>query len=809
MNQYQQVIQLAKQSALKKFSVLVQRMAQNSDQELAKALSVNSPTTDYMTINAARHFLQKAGNDLLQNLEDLYRQKLEQALKDMYSNEHVEVSQIRVSALSLIDDKTIDDQIEVGHMVGRLTASCSESLGRVNFIISQLIEKPDVREKDNPFRPELIAHTLYSVMVTMVQDERVRNFLLSYSTNSLAMYLSEYYVELCEVFKSGGISPKIYTRPTSKKPYSEDPQNRPTSQKNEGGRNGDQAASGGAGAGDPGGANSFPGSVAPDVFPGLERLLRLMQPQMMGTPQNPLLPVPADSVQVNPLTAFGALVSNLMQGAPQGQAGFTGGAGQAGAYPGGPAGVSSQLLERLNQLQDLIASGRGGGPEAVSLGNQLFASGAGPDDGTASQSERMAIELVAVLFELIHRDAQIPQGLRDQIGQLQIPFSKSAILDPDTLQQVDHPTRQLLNHMGMVSVGLPTDTEYGQEVSSEIKRIVQKILADFGEDTGIFTTCLEELKKFMGEEMSRVDAEIKRYVVAMEEVQRINNLTYGISTAVSELLLPMNLDQHVVDFCLNTWVHVLVKASTKIMKARGDDAKSTRSQLLLFFNALPDLVWSSQQKTSTEDRLTLIRLLPKLVKIIKSGMKALRLSDEESKQALDKLLAIHAQVLANNELNPTQKLPTLMELRQTFKVEVIQEKAVASKAIAPPSLDGRFIEAALAKRGVDAEVRISTVDGYSSNVEQEWLADMQVGTRIEYKDYGEYQFGRLIWVGRQQSLFMFKLDNSPKPLVYCPVYLSKALRTGTLTFVETAPTFERAVATLLQQAESLKKNHVM
>ena len=800
MNPYQQVIQLAKQTALKKFSVLVQRMAQHSDQELAKALSVNSPTTDYMIINAARHFLEKAGNDLLKNLEDLYKQKLEQALNGMYSNERIEVSQIKVSSLSLIDDQTINDQIEVGHMVGRLTASCSESLGRVNFIISQLIEKPDVREKDNPFRPELIAHTLYSVMVTMVQDERLCHFLLTYSTNSLATYLSEYYVELCEVFKSGGISPKIYTRPTSKKPYSEDPQSRSNAQKNEGNRNGDPTMQGGGGINDATGGGNFSGSLSPDVFPALERLLKLMQPQTAASEQNPLLHAPVDTVQVNPLTAFGTLVSNLMQ-SPQGGSGFSGGAAQSGHNPD----VSSQLLARLNELQHLVASGRGGDPEAGSLDNQLFSPGGTLDEGMASQSERMAIELVAVLFELIHRDAQIPQGLRDQIGQLQIPFSKSAILDPDTLQEVDHPTRQLLNHMGMVSVGLPTETEYGQEVSSEIKRIVQKILADFGDDTGIFTTCLEELKKFMGDEMSRVDAEIKRYVVAMEEVQRINNLTYGITSAVSEMLLPMNLDKHVVDFCLNIWVHVLVKASTKIMKAKGDDAKSTRSQLLLFFNALPDLVWSSQDKTSTEDRLELIKLLPKLVKIIKSGMKALRLTDDESKQALDKLLAIHAQVLANNELNPTKKLPTLMELRQTFKVEVIQEKAVASKAIAPPSLDGRFIEAALAKRGVEAEVRISTTNGYSSNIEQEWLADMQVGTRIEYQDYGEYQFGRLIWVGRQQSLFMFKLDNSSKPLVYCPIYLSKALRNGTLTFVETAPTFERAVATLLQQAESLKK----
>ena len=792
MNQYQQVIQLAKQSALKKFSVLAQLMAQNTDLELARSLAINSPSTDYASLNGARHFLRKAGDELLQNLDKQYQLKLEQALHAAFSNERVELVQIKAANLTLIDDMTINRQIEVGHLVGRLVASCSENLGLVNVIISQLLEKTEIRERDNPFRPDLIAHTLNDVLINMVGEERVRNLLLNYATNALAIYLPEYYAELCEVFKAGGISPKIFNRPTSRHRQSE-PSPLPAATEPEGrSEHGDYSPGNLSG-------NQVAG-ISPEAVPTLQRLLNLMQNQFAqsGTADtaDTAGTAGADMQSVSPLAAFQGLVNTIFGSA---------GAGNpfAALSPTGAAGapaVSAELLARLNDLQNKVAGGQVGGAGMASgaLDQQVL--------GAASQSERLALELVTVLFELMHRDEQIPEHLRQQIGQLQVPFLKSAVLDPGTLQQVDHPTRRLLNHMGMVSVGPPETPGSDRGVNLEIDRIVKKILVDYRQDTNIFSACLDELKKFMDDGLGRNDEITKRNIEAIESIQRVDDLTYRITTSVSDVLLPLKVDQAVVNFCLQKWVHVLVKASVKITRAQDDANSTTRSRLLQFFNALPDLVWSAQEKKSTEDRLELIKLLPKLVKIIKSGLVALRLSDDEAKQELDQLLAVHARVLANTEGGSSKKLPTLTELRQMFQVEAIQEEATTSKATAPRPLDGSGIKAALAQKGIDATVHISAAESYASKVEHEWLSDMQVGTRIECDIDGACQMGRLIWVSKNQSLFMFRLDKSPNPLIYCPISLSRALGNNTLTFVESAPTFERAVATLLKEAQQLKKN---
>jgi len=800
MNQYQSVIQLARQSALKRFSVMVQRMAQNSDQELARALAVNSPSTDYATLNSARFFLRKAGDDLLRNIEALYQQKMEQAFQAMLSNERVEVSQITAANLTLIDDSTIDRQIEVGHLVGRLSASCSESLSLVNIIMSQLLGKTQVREKDNPFRPDLMAYTLHEVFSTMVAVEGVRNFLLNYSTNSLAIYLPEYYIELCEIFKSGGISPKIFTRPTSGNPYHSESHARPTSERRIANQKIEEHRQSGAAqqqsAEQDGMLPSAP--VAPELVPMMQRILSLMQQQFPQAAHNQNAGQPGETIQISPLAAFQGLVNNLY-GAGTGGGGFL----NQGGNGLNMAGASPELLALLNEFQKRAAGARGADSQPATSENPLASIAEQLDSANASPSERMAMDLVGVLFELISRDEQLPEGLREQMARLQIPFLKSAVLDPGTLEQVDHPTRKLLNHMGMVSVGVPGQPGYGQGVDGEIKRIVKTILADFNNDTGIFVTCLDELKKFMSEELRRADAINKSNIEAMEEVQRTSDLTYGIKSTVRDMLQPLNLDPRVSRFCMDTWVQVLVKASSKIIKAKGEAEKTTRSKLQVFFNALPELVWSAQEKATTEDRLALIKLLPKLVKIIKSGMKALQFSDEDAQQSLDQLLAVHAHVLANNGIDPKTKLPTLDELRQMFKVEVLQEDTTTSRATAPPPLDAAAIQAALAKKGITAIMHINSAQGYGADLEHEWLADMQVGTRIEWKMNDIYNFGRLIWVDKHQSLYMFRMDKSATPLIYCPVSLSRALREGTITFVETAPTFERAIESLLQNA----KNH--
>jgi hypothetical protein len=82
---------------------------------------------------------------------------------------------------------------------------------------------------------------------------------------------------------------------------------------------------------------------------------------------------------------------------------------------------------------------------------------------------------------------------------------------------------------------------------------------------------------------------------------------------------------------------------------------------------------------------------------------------------------------------------------------------------------------------------------------------MQVGACVECWVDNAFQKGRLIWTGQNQSLFMFRLDKNAQPLVYTPASLSKAMRQGQLNLLEIAPTFERAVESLLHGTEVMQQ----
>ncbi|MCA1481831.1 hypothetical protein, partial [Bradyrhizobium sp. NBAIM08] len=59
------------------------------------------------------------------------------------------------------------------------------SLGRINLIIAQMHDEVEVRERENPFRPYLLARALHEGLRVIARDETTQKLL--FDTMSLAM----------------------------------------------------------------------------------------------------------------------------------------------------------------------------------------------------------------------------------------------------------------------------------------------------------------------------------------------------------------------------------------------------------------------------------------------------------------------------------------------------------------------------------------------------------------------------------------------------------------------------------------------
>lgn len=783
------VIQAAKDRALIKYAALVRIMLKDADASLNQALNESRSGVDKLALGDAIQALRQESGPFLSRIEVLYRDGLERAMRTMYTDLRQGLHNMSADRLSLIDDEAVNRQLEVGNLVQRLRDACDDNLGRLNIMIAQVHGDPDVHERENPFRPYLHARALHDALLERVKDEKLSRILFDHLANSLASHLSEYYASICDVFDASGIQAKLLARPTKLKRHQRD-----------------QLAAQLAALNAPnpgfvntgGGASPLPEDFNQRVLPALERLLSMM-PQAAVAAGDGSASTDAARVAAGS-EAFQDFVWKVFN---QTQAEFG-----AAAAPGqieeddtpAFAPASDELLTRLDQFQKIAADGGALAEDITPEQNQLFALGDKLDAVTTD--ERVAIDLVAVLFDFILEDEQIPAALRLQIGRLQIPFLKAAMLVPAMLRDSEHPTRKLLNRMSSAAVGLDTDTTMGKELAGEISRLVKRILGEFEKDVGIFTDCLEELEHFLEEQLRNADAETARSVQAAEEAERLSVQQLNTVASLRELLEPFNADQRIADFILQIWSRVLVRAADQDAEKNAQGGSPVSEQ---YRDVLPELVWSGQQKQTPEDRNALMRILATLVKRLKIGMLMIHMPEDESKSALDSLVGVHTQILRGNpDATLTPNLPTLAEIRQQFSRLVVSSENAAWTLAEPPQIIGEVMKSELAQHGAQAEVDVQDAEHYSSEKDAELLTQLQLGTSVNMHAGDTSAPARLIWISRHKSLYIFKMDQNSKPLIYSIASLVKALREGSIRLAEYAPVFDRAVDSLMLGAEALQ-----
>mgnify|MGYP001951990192 FL=1 len=214
MHAIKPVIQLAKERALFRFSTLAERMLQAASISLAKQTPMAGSANEQQWIFAAREFLSTHGAEFLKRLNISYVGYIERGMQTMYRDLRQNLQDVSADTLMLMDDDTVTKQIEVERRVLRLRDADQQSLGRLNLMIAQLHDEHDVRERENPFRPYLMARALYDVLCEMNSNSNVCAMLFDHLSGALAEQLPEYFSAIRDVFESNGVHAVSYTHLT-------------------------------------------------------------------------------------------------------------------------------------------------------------------------------------------------------------------------------------------------------------------------------------------------------------------------------------------------------------------------------------------------------------------------------------------------------------------------------------------------------------------------------------------------------------------------------------------------------------------
>jgi hypothetical protein len=312
--------------------------------------------------------------------------------------------------------------------------------------------------------------------------------------------------------------------------------------------------------------------------------------------------------------------------------------GDIGVIPGAPPTLDAFALTSgtTNVVREL---------KSTKIGNSV------------DQNDGMTIDIVAMLFDHIFDDKRVPQALKALIGRLQIPVVKVAVLDKKFFSKKSHPARRMLDALGEFALGLDENFDHSSPVFKKLEDIVQRLLDGFEDNIEIFEVLHEDLLALVREENQRAEEAAKE---AARKIAYMERLEVGKAVAQFEIKKraeTTRIPQLVLKFLADEWVKLLLLTHAR----HGKDSEAWKSGL----ETMDLLIWSVNQKQSTEERRKLAAMLPGLLKRMQAGLQAVGTQPDRRKQFFARLMRLHTKVISGGAPNrpPVQPnaVPTLTE----------------------------------------------------------------------------------------------------------------------------------------------------
>ncbi|WP_178372459.1 DUF1631 family protein [Massilia sp. CF038] len=778
------IIRLAKERALQSFTSLAEQTVAEADAHLTRSMSGASSTEMY-NINHLRTFLRSEARVLRTRMERHFAGLLERAMVTMHVDLRATQTQdIDYNSLALIDDDVLVRHLDVERLVGRLRDAETTPLNRVNLTIAVMHNDREARERENPFRPYLLARALHEALRETVFDETQAKQLFEALGAAMTRRLPGFYAGILGVFEAGGVNARLAARPSAmsraeRERLAWQAAARQLTGRARGGSGGGRsgpatiapgmaggpAAAGpqtGITAGSNAGANAQAGAggaLSGRLLPTLERLRELQQAAAEFAPQGQL-------------PDFLDLVWDMFH-QPKG----------GGTAPllddGAGNNVRNALDTVLLAMQQAVA---GGDPAPAPLGLRVLLADH-PDKPAGDSEQTRIMDVSALLFQSIAHDETLSPLMRTQFERLFLPFVRAALMEPELLHQAGHPLRRLIDRLGslgeVVEPGLPAPAL----PPAQLEAVVATLLTRFDADMAVFSDAERMLDRHVATQLAAIVPGVAVCAAALAEAAADSARLAGAGVAMSAALQPLQVDPRLADFLLATW--------TRVLSHPGPGASAAAA-------LLPELLWSAQEKNTPEDRAQLMRMLPHLVRQVREGMASISLPEGPSQSAFDRLVAVHMDVLGGKQ-EVARRPMTLEQYQASFRDFAIHEDVGASGGW----VGGFELEAALTRRQAAATLHAKSAARIAQAQDADLLAWARPGTPFEMRLGERYAQALLTAAPAGDSAFLFAVAGQAHGEIYLRDALLDAMEQGSVRPLENAHLFDRAVQTLMAGAESL------
>lgn len=758
--------------------------------------------------------------------------------------------------LSLLDNDELEEDIAISKMSAGLERAAEEELFKLTGRVGELLGIPTLDNSANPLRPRLIAEALHAALSDIGTATRAKVVILGL----FEQYLKE---DLVDVYRSleqriarrqgdndGSAAAKRRTRKTFQP-------NRPASADLYGtlarlveeSRGGDKAAGaeaaataqlvptapGGpgvmmgygvaaqpgvavplaAGAGGYGGGNQQ-GAGASLAAPGA---MTGLQGGIAGPAGFQGAPGAAPGFQGAPGLGFPSGFALLpgTAGVASGLTGTSGLPGGIGGLPGYPEGVQPVAANHSVMLTSLTALQRGDlsalGPIAQMSPQQfqpeqhniLHSLRNAPFVREVGAGDTVTFDIVAMLFDFIFEDDDIPDLMKGRIGRLQIPVLKVALIDKTFFASRTHPARRLIDSLAEAAQSWVPDGFNNDRLLAEVDGTIQRILDGFESDVGVFQEALDSFSAYLEGERARESelAQASAQVVLARERKEI-----ALSVSLDEVtrrLEGKTVPQPVTTFLHQHWSEVLARVHVR----HGESSQEWLAGLA----TMDELIWSVAPKMSSPERNQLVARLPQLLRRLQSGMDLIQVDSAERNGFFTSLVACHASAVkmglrsgnrdAEDAAAATNGVIRPHPLRRAAdRARPVADGIDAEGHMAPLLLTEVEEEGVqLEELRLDGERQGEAATEAAPIMQDEYaqmVLELQRGACVEFNALeGRKTRCKLAWVSPLKGIYLFTRQPGRQALSVSPEALAAALRAGEATVLSDAPLFDRAVDSLL------------
>jgi hypothetical protein len=475
---------------------------------------------------------------------------------------------INHSNLSLVQNDVLEQDVAITSMVSKAQVNCQESLYHLNLRFDYLISDTKVNEQNNPMDPQQICLYFADACKDLDLNIKARIILFKQFDRLLVSKLAALYSSANNLLIEADVLPntRSYAKTASAaKSNLTDNRHSPQAQQ----------------------------SVELELAELSSMMLKIRQ-------QNPgmiaeLIPnYTAYSTNPGPALPNHELLQTL-----------------TAIHHSMPAPASDQDLQLEQNLRDIIHEILNNKET-----NQLRALNQPDDD---------VINLVAMFFDFVLDDKNLPVAVQALISRLQIPVLKIALHDKTFFSNGSHPARKLINAIAEASIGWDESTQPQRDrLYSLTTQITQDINDGFEDNSQIFADKLEELNTFIQKTDHKSALIEKRTGQAAQGEARTKLAKLTAQKVLFEKLEASILPESINEFLTGHWLSLLVMTHLRF----SDESPEWIDCIQL----IDDLIWASQRCSDTKSQSRYEKIKPDLLSRIAEGMNQVATTNESAKE---------------------------------------------------------------------------------------------------------------------------------------------------------------------------------